>query len=296
MSRNALIAATFISAALIADPAAAWPGKAKPSAPEAGSTDRPAAVTPAMASTPKAPPAPAPQKASPQLRAQADRLDPLARAAFWSNEVALDPRDAEADVHLAASLRALGQNTEAAQAAQQALVVDPNNRDALMEAARAYLAAGRGFYAVEPLEKLRAMDGRDWRTWSLLGVAYGQVSREEDAAAAWRQALSLSPNNPAVLSNQAMQAASHGDLPGAEALLRQAAADPRATIQERQNLALVLGLQGKFAEAEQLARRDLPPELAENNIAYWKAAAGGSDSRSWTTLKNVQAQANPGGL
>jgi Flp pilus assembly protein TadD len=239
-------------------------------------------------------PAPA-RKATPEERAQAERLDPLARAAFWSNQAGLDPRDVEAQVRLAAALRAIGQTAGAVQAAQQALVIDPANREALMEEARAYLTAGRGFYAIEPLEKLRSLDGRDWRAWSMLGVAYAQVSRDEDAAAALRQALALSPNNPAVLSNQAMQAAAHGDLAGAETLLRQAAGDPRATVQERQNLALVLGLEGKIPEAERLVRQDLPPELAENNIAYWKAAAGSSQTRSWTALRNAQAAASPGG-
>jgi Flp pilus assembly protein TadD len=66
-------------------------------------------------------------------------------------------------------------------------------------------------------------------------------------------------------------------------------------VQERQNLALVLGLEGKIAEAERLARQDLPPELGENNIAYWKAAAASSETRSWTALRNAQAAASPGG-
>ena len=41
-------------------------------------------------------------------------------------------------------------------------------------------------------------------------------------------------------------------------------ADPRV----RQNLALVVGLQGRFAEAEAIARADLPPEEAAANVAY----------------------------
>lgn len=297
MSRNPAFAATVISALLLAGPALAWPGKSKLAAPapaEAAPTSQ-LATDPAIKGLPQPQPAPPQRKATPEERAQAERFDPLARAAFWSNQSSLDPRDVEADIHLASALRAIGQNAEAAQAAGQALVVDPANRDALMEQARAYLAAGRGFYAVAPLEKIRAADARDWKVWSLLGVAYGQVSRDDDAAAALRQALVLSPNNPAVLSNQAMQAAAHGDLGAAESLLRQAAADPRATVQERQNLALVLGLQGKIAEAEQLARRDLPPEQAESNIAYWKAAAAGGDTRSWDALRNAQAAASPGG-
>lgn len=294
MSRNTAFAATAISALLLTGPALARDKTPAPAPPASAAVSSPA---PAMLPAAKAgPAAPAPRKATAEQRAQADRLDPLARAAFWSNEVQIDARDAEAGVHLAQALRALGQTAEAAQAAQQVLVVDPNNRDALMETARAFIAQGQGFYAIDPLTRIKAQDARDWRVWSLLGVAYGQVSRDDDAAEAYRQALVLSPNNPAVLSNQAMQTAARGDLAGAEAMLRQASADPRATIQERQNLALVLGLQGKFAEAERLARQDLPPELADNNIAYWKAAAGaGSDTRSWNALKGAQAAASPAG-
>jgi Flp pilus assembly protein TadD len=36
----------------------------------------------------------------------------------------------------------------------------------------------------------------------------------------------------------------------------------------RQNLALVVGLQGRFAEAETIARAELPPEEAAANVAY----------------------------
>ena len=36
----------------------------------------------------------------------------------------------------------------------------------------------------------------------------------------------------------------------------------------RQNLALVVGLQGRFPEAETIARADLPPDEAAANVAY----------------------------
>jgi Flp pilus assembly protein TadD len=36
----------------------------------------------------------------------------------------------------------------------------------------------------------------------------------------------------------------------------------------RQNLALVIGLQGRFSEAETIVRADLPPAEAAENIAY----------------------------
>ena len=53
----------------------------------------------------------------------------------------------------------------------------------------------------------------------------------------------------------------------------------------RQNLALVLGLQGRLAEAEKLARQDLPPEIVNNNMAYLRAAATPGTERSWTSVR-----------
>ena len=54
----------------------------------------------------------------------------------------------------------------------------------------------------------------------------------------------------------------------AEATLRQAVAQPNAAPKVRQNLALVVGLQGRFAEAEQIASKDLPPDEAAANVGY----------------------------
>ena len=251
---------------------AALPIAAHAVAPAAG----PAPASPkTLAPAPAQAAAPTVRKANAEERAQAERLEPLARAAFWANEVGVDPKDSQAGIRLASALRALGRNDEAASAAEQVLVVDPANRDALLESARAHLAAGQGFYAIEPLNKLRAMEPKDWRYVSLLGVAYEQVSRAVDAEAAWRQALQMSPDNPAILSNLAMHYAARGQSSEAEQLLRQAAGQPGASVQVRQNLALVLGLEGKLSEAEALERQDLPPELADANMAYLRAAGSG---------------------
>jgi Flp pilus assembly protein TadD len=233
-----------------------------------------------------------PRKASPTERAAADRMEPLARAAFWGHELDVDPTDVIAGTHLASALRALGQYDAAADAAQRALVVDPNNYDALLEVARDHIAKGDGFYAVAPLQKARILQTKDWRPLSLLGVAYTQVRREDDAQDAWKAALVLSPENPAVLSNMAMAMASKGDAPGAETLLRRAVAQPGAGLQVRQDLTLILGVEGKLGEAEKLLREDLPPEQADANLAYFKAVSSGKDAvqpgadgHSWNALK-----------
>ena len=214
-----------------------------------------------------------PLRLTPAERDAAERLDPLARAAFWARVTTRDPTDADAEIHLAAALRAIGRFDEAGSAAEKALAIQPGSAEALMEFGRARIAAGQGFYAIDPLNRAAAAAPRDWRPHSLLGVAMEQVKRTQDARAEYDRALQLSPDNPAVLSNLALLDAAQGDRTAAESLLRRAAAQPTSTVQERANLALVLGLSGKVAEAEQIIRRDLPPELAEQNLAYLRAAA-----------------------
>jgi Flp pilus assembly protein TadD len=64
----------------------------------------------------------------------------------------------------------------------------------------------------------------------------------------------------------------------------------------RQNLAMVVGLQGKMGEAEQILRRELPPEQAEQSLQWLQArnsgggaAASGATTpdtaRTWSSLQ-----------
>ncbi len=214
------------------------------------------------------------------VRATYDRMDALSRSVFWASEQQADPTDAVAGVKLAQALRELGRYDQAAEAAQATLTVQPNNLDALLELGRAHIARGQAFYGVAPLEQARDLAPRDWRPYSLLGVAYEQVRRTDDARAAWNQALALSPDNPDVLTNAATAALTHGDAPGAETLLRRAVAQPTASAKVRQNLAMVLGLQGKMGEAEQILRRELPPEQAEQNLQWLRSRSTGGATTS----------------
>jgi Flp pilus assembly protein TadD len=237
--------------------------------------------TPTLAADPTA--ATAAQARAPSsaaVRATYDRMDALSRSVFWASEQQADPTDAVAGVKLAQALRELGRYDQAAEAAEATLTLQPNNLDALLELGRAHIARGQAFYGVAPLEQARDLAPRDWRPYSLLGVAYEQVRRTDDARAAWNQALALSPDNPDVLTNAATAALTHGDAPGAETLLRRAVAQPTASAKVRQNLAMVLGLQGKMGEAEQILRRELPPEQAEQNLQWLRSRSTGGAATS----------------
>ncbi len=234
------------------------------------------------------------------------RAEPLAQAAFFARQFQHDPKNAKIGLYLSDAQRAIGQYDDAANTAHDVLLFAPDNSDALLAAARAHIEGGHAFYAIDPLKHLSELKSNDWQAWSLLGVAYDQTKRPDDAQAAWQTALKLSPNNAAVLTNMAMSRLTAGDFAGAEPLLRTAVAQKNSTMQERQDLALVLGLQGKMAEAEKLLRQDLPPEAADANLAWLQqtlqshaqasapqqpattpvaAAAAASPSRSWNALK-----------
>ncbi len=262
---SATVLAVLFAGCALAGPAAAWPFG-------------PAKTAPAAAAKPAPGPA-APVKASATERAAADRLDPLARSAFWARESGYDPTDAPAGIEFAASLRALGRYPEASDAVGRVLVLYPENVEALLESARDAVAAGKGFYALDPLRHAEKIAPRDWRVYSLLAIAHDQNQQPDAARTAYGQALELSPENAAVLSNLGLWYAIHGQPAVAEGYLRRAVAQPAASAQERQNLALVLGMEGKLADAESLMREDLPPEVADGNLAYLRAAGGAKANR-----------------
>ena len=256
-----------------------------------------ALTTPVLAQTAMQgePPARPRVPATAEERATYGRLDPLARSVFWSREVEINPADPIAGVRLAEALRQMGQTEQAANVAQQVLITQPQNVDAMLEVGRAHIARGQAFYGIAALEQAKALAPSDWRPLSLLGVAYQQVRRADDARTAWNDALHLSPGNPEVLNNAAMAQITGGDAAGAETLLRQAVSQPGASMQMRLNLAMALGLQGKIGEAEQIIRRDLPPDAAERNLEWLRNQTGGqgvqSDSaspalaRTWSSLQ-----------
>ncbi|WP_419756470.1 hypothetical protein [Brevundimonas sp.] len=75
------------------------------------------------------------------------------------------------------------------------------------------------------------------------------------------------------------------------------AAQPTASAKVRQNLALALGLQGKMGEAEQILRRELPPEQAEQNLRWLRARStpGATAAAASAPVSAPVAAPTPGG-
>jgi Flp pilus assembly protein TadD len=176
-------------------------------------------------------------------------------------------RDPDVAIRYAAALRAIGQRSQAASVLEQSAIHNPKNRAVLGAYGRALADAGNYNQALEVLGRAHAPDQPDWRILSAQGAVLDQLGRHDEAQRYYASALRLMPDEPSVLSNLGLSYALSKDLKQAEATLRRAAAG-RATTRVRQNLALVVGLQGRFEEAENIAQADLPPDEAAANVAY----------------------------
>ncbi|MGY3585359.1 Flp pilus assembly protein TadD [Bradyrhizobium sp. USDA 4350] len=118
------------------------------------------------------------------------------------------------------------------------------------------------------LSRAHSPDNPDWRILSVQGTTLDKLNRHEEARRYYASALRLAPDEPSVLSNLGLSYMLTKELPKAEETLRQAYASARADTRIRQNLALVVGLQGRFAEAETIVKADLPADEAAANVAY----------------------------
>jgi Flp pilus assembly protein TadD len=99
----------------------------------------------------------------------------------------------------------------------------------------------------------------------------------------------MRPDEASVMSNLGLSYALNRQLPQAEETLREAAGNPKADIRIRQNLALVLALEGKFGEAEDWSRRDLAPIDAAANVASIRKMI--AQSNTWRDLQKLDHQA-----
>ena len=197
-------------------------------------------------------------------------LDPVAAAAFWGTRYERDPKNAEAAVNYSQALRKIGSIEEAVKVATAAANRIDNDPHVKLEAGKALIEGGRAFEAVRFLEEAAGELPNDWSALSAYGVALDQIGEHALAQAKYDEALAHAPGSPLLMNNKGLSFALAGDLDRAARVLRKATAATGADARVRQNLALVLALKGDLREAERLARSDLPPQIADRNIDYFR--------------------------
>jgi Flp pilus assembly protein TadD len=186
----------------------------------------------------------------------------------WGARYQANTGDPDVAIQYAQALRTTGQRAQAVAVLEQASLRNARNMEVLGAYGRALADVGNYQQALDVLGRAHAPDRPDWRILSAQGAVLDQMGRHDDAQHYYETALKIVPDEPSVLSNLGLSYALSKQLPRAEATLKRAAAGQRVDPRVRQNLALVVGLQGRFAEAESIARADLPAEEASANVAY----------------------------
>ena len=154
-----------------------------------------------------------------------------------------------------------GNVNEAILAYNSALARDSSNPAALLGLAKAYIATGRPQLALGPVSQALADHPDAPRLWLMLGVLKDLEGRHQEAQDCYRNGLKFAPGDKALTVDLALSLALGGNYPAAIAVLQPLAMAPTATAGERQNLALIYGLQGDVAEATRLGRIDLDARL-----------------------------------
>ena len=197
-----------------------------------------------------------------------------------------DPSNIANGLAYAGALESTGQNDKQFSVYAQLYAAHPGDTKLAAIYGKKLVSSGQSVQAIPVLEAAARAPDADWRVHSALGSAYDQQGVYDKARIHYKLALESDRGNLTVLNNLGMSYALEGNLKQAEVNFRQADALPRSRSEPRirQNLALVVGLQGRFDEASKLASEDLPPEQVEANMAYLQKML--SQPNTWQQLSD----------
>jgi Flp pilus assembly protein TadD len=196
-----------------------------------------------------------------------------------------DPGNIELGLAYAANLQAMGQVDDQIKVLDELARRNPDDPKLQAYYGKQLTHHGRAEAGQRTLQRLVDSGNADWRVHSALGSALDQQGKFAEARRQYDIALKSGGNKFTVLNNIGMSHMLEGNLAAAEATLRQASELPGGNVEPRvrQNLALAVGLQGRFEEARDIASRDLPPDTVDANMAYLRTMLSQPDT--WQKLK-----------
>ncbi|WP_127520286.1 tetratricopeptide repeat protein [Mesorhizobium sp. Z1-4] len=199
-------------------------------------------------------------------------------------------KNANVAMRYAAVLQMAGRTDQALAVMRKAAIDFPQERSVLAAYGKALASAGQFEPALDAVRRAQTPEYPDWKLVSAEAAILDQLGQRAKARELYGKALELRPQDPSILSNLGMSYVLEGDLKTAEKHMRAAVQAPGADSRVRQNLALVVGLQGRFKEAEQIAGQELAPEQAKANVAYLRTML--SQQNAWSQLEDEERNTN----
>lgn len=218
---------------------------------------------------------------APELAAAADSL---------GRSYARNPKDLGTAMRYASVLQMSGR-TDQSLAVMRKLAIDyPKERQVLAAYGKALAAAGQLEPALDAVRRAQTPEYPDWKLMSAEAAILDQLGQPAEARRLYSRALEIQPGESSILSNMGMSYLLESDLKTAESYMRKAVQAPGSDSRVRQNLALVVGLQGRFKEAEEIAGRELSPQQAQANIAYLRSML--AQQNAWNQLRDEERNTN----
>jgi Flp pilus assembly protein TadD len=175
----------------------------------------------------------------------------------------------------AESALAKGKSDKAVFFAESAVLASPRDADLRALLGAAYIEAGRFESAAATLAEARQLGDGSQRT--ILSLALAQIASGHQDAALGTLNDHETDLDPADFG---LAIALAGEPKRGALVLANQLRFGESSAKVRQNLAMVLGLQGKMGEAEQILRRELPPEQAEQNLQWLRSRSTGGAATS----------------
>ena len=162
----------------------------------------------------------------------------------------INPTDPAPLIELARVLEELEMTESAVEAYHAALLLNPEQTDALYGLGKIYIDQQRYDMAMEPLEVAAQQPTDDPRIYNALGVIMDQQGQHADAQAYYRQGLEHSPRNVSLRNNLGLSMVLDGQSEAGLAMLRDVAAEPAAGATAGRNLELASQIAAKSAAAK----------------------------------------------
>lgn len=210
---------------------------------------------------------------------------------YWGKKFREHPSDLDAALSYAKNLKAMGERQQALAVIQQASSVHGNDKKLASEYGRLALELDQISVAKQMLAIADDPASPDWRVISARGTVHAKEGKYAEAIPLYERALMLSQEQTSVMNNLAMAYAMAGEAGKAEDILRRIEAKG-GNAKSRQNLALVLGLQGKFDESKTVASQEMSANSAASDNDVLKRMVKVEKPAAEASASKVSAKAS----
>lgn len=190
---------------------------------------------------------------------------------YWGKRYREKPTEKNAGLSYAKNLKAMGEKRKALAVLQQLSMFYGQDKEIASEYGRLALDQDQLGIAKQMLAVADDPGKPDWRVISAQGTVLAKEGKFAEAVPVFERALMLAPEQTSVMNNLALAYAMGGEAARAEEMLRKietAGGTPNPKV--RQNLALVLGLQGKFDESKAIASAEIGQDGAAANATLMR--------------------------